>query len=363
MASVLHLSEHDCDYQTRTAIAQLTSRDPSQQHLTIGRGGDFSNPFMGLLNLRRQAVDYSVVHAWGEESLMVAAINSGIHRIVYSPTRFPNHRDHRLIRAVMSVRNVNVICATDTMRRAFVEHGTPIERCHLVRPGVDFARAQRKGRDELRAKFGFAKEDFVLLAVGESRHGANHHMTILGATVLAVLEKKYKLLLWGRGPKADTERRFCTLMLNLKHTVMATDAMGRDVEFEQLLPAADAALVTADRPIPTLPIAVCMAGGLPIITTVSTTVAELLEDRHNCLIAKKSTGRWIARRVLDLVEDPKLRWTISDNARTEAFEFFSMTRFIEQMKTVYERFTADAAIELPPVRAGAGTRFQGLVGR
>jgi glycosyltransferase involved in cell wall biosynthesis len=361
MASVLHLSDEPCDYQTRMGIAQLTARDSSQRHLTVGRGGDFSNPFMALLKLRREAGSFDVVHAWGGESLMVAAVSGGIKRIVYSPTCFPNHRDHRLIRAIMSVRNVNIICGTDTMRRAFVEHGTPIQRCHLVRPGVDFSRAQRKGRDELRAKLGFAKDDFVLLAMGESTHGANHHMTILGATVLAVLEKKYKLLLWGRGPKADVERRFCSLMLNLKHTVMATDALGRDVEFDQLLPAADAALLTADRPIPTLPIAVCMAGALPIITTVSRTVAELLEDRHNCLMAKKSTGRWIARRVLDLVEDPKLRWTITDTARTEAFEYFSMTRFVEQMKTVYERFSADAPIELPPIRAGAGSRFAGRV--
>src|SRR5207248_2274587 len=90
------------------------------------------------------------------------------------------------------------------------------------------------------------------------------------------------------------------------------------LEFEALLPAADTVLVTARGPVATLPIAICMAAALPIVSTVTYTVAELLEDRHTSLMVPQPTPRLLAQRVLDLRADPSLQWSIADMARTEA---------------------------------------------
>ena len=50
---------------------------------------------------------------------------------------------------------------------------------------------------------------------------------------------------------------------------VAEQRLGRRVEFEELLPAADMVLVTRAGPVATLPIAICMAGALPIVATVT----------------------------------------------------------------------------------------------
>ena len=88
--------------------------------------------------------------------------------------------------------------------------------------------------------------------------------------------------------------------------------------------SADTMMITAGGPIPTLPIAACMAAGVPIVAVVSPTVAELLEDNHNCLMLKEARSRLLARRVRleDDVEardvyDRRLAYVYLDGERFE----------------------------------------------
>jgi glycosyltransferase involved in cell wall biosynthesis len=359
MARILHLVDASPDYQTQIALEQV-ARNGTAKILTIGHGGDFATPLIGLMKLRNHALDCDLIHAWGEPALTLAAISGAGKRIIFSPTRFPNWRDLRWIRAVMTARDAQIICASDTMRRAYVQRGVPIERCHLIRPGVEFSRINRRRDDQLRAQLGFGPEDLVLLAAGESLRAANHHATILTSSILHLLDPQFKLLIWGRGPMLQFERNFLAKMLPQDYAAVATDKLGRDVPFERLLAATDIVLVTASGPVPPLLIAVCMAAGLPIVATVTETVAEMLEDRHSALMVKRSTSRLLARRILDLRDDPRLQWSISDAARTEAYEYFSMTRFVQQVRAVYEQVAAGkSAVEISQPAPGAGTRFFG----
>jgi glycosyltransferase involved in cell wall biosynthesis len=362
-ARVLHLLSRHPDYQTQMAVAQLTRAahaDATSDVCTIGQGGDFGTALMAMMHLRQRCAGYDLIHAWGARALTVAAVGGG-KRIVYSPTQFPARSDLRWLRAVMSSPHVQVVCPTETMRRRLVERGVPIQRCHLIRPGVDFSRVNRRRNDVLRGSLGFKPDDYVLLAVGESLRGANHHAAILAAAVLHVFDPKYKLLLWGHGPLAESELAYGLQMLPKGYMSVATQRLGKDASFEQLMAATDAALVTADGPVPTLPIAVSMAAGLPIVAVVSPTVAELLEDRHTALMVGRATSRLLARRVLDLQEDPQLQWHISDTARTEAYEYFSTSRFVTQFRAVYDQLSSDKAVEVPQQAPGAGLRFLGRV--
>jgi glycosyltransferase involved in cell wall biosynthesis len=135
--------------------------------------------------------------------------------------------------------------------------------------------------------------------------------------------------------------------------------LGRRVEFEELLPAADTIIVTARGPVATLPIAISMAAALPIAATVTPTVAELLEDRHTALMTAPGKPRVFARRALDLLEDPSAQWTLSDMARTEAYEYFAFTRFVNQVRSVYRQIVESDKVEVHQPAPGAGMRFHG----
>jgi glycosyltransferase involved in cell wall biosynthesis len=140
---------------------------------------------------------------------------------------------------------------------------------------------------------------------------------------------------------------------------VAEESHGGFVEFEKLATAADACLVTADGAAPTLPIAICMAAALPIVSVTNYTTAELLEDRHTALMTAKPSARLLAQRVQDLQADSALAWSIADMAQTEAYEYFSASRMLDQYRTVYQQMANQQPVAIPQMAAGAGLRFHG----
>jgi len=359
MISVLHLLGANADFQTRRTQQSL-HRDLgagySIEARTLGRGGDYRDFLTASRHLRTCPAD--IVHAHGSTALTAAAL-AGCPKILFSPEIFAGPKTIRWVRSIMSHLDVQMVCPTATQQRLALERGLPLSRCHLIRPGVEFARIRRRRDDALRASLGLKPDDFVLLAPGESTRSAAHEEAVWACGILNVLDRRYKLLLWGRGECVRTAARLSRRLHQAQMVKLAQSALNRELEFEELLPAADACLVTANAPVATLSIAMCMAAALPIISTVTYTVAELLEDRHTALMVPKPSPRLLAQRILDLRADPSLQWSISDMARVEAYEYFPMTRMLDQYRSIYEQFSAGETITMPEQSAGAGLRFHG----
>jgi glycosyltransferase involved in cell wall biosynthesis len=365
MIRVLHLLDHPTDFQTQRSAHHLAgsagrNADVRGKIRTIGRGGDDPTPIAAIRRLRRglAEAEAEIVHAWGTAALGVAAL-AGVPRIVYSPAGEHVRRAIQWVRAVMAYRNVQVVCPTATLRRLHVQAGVAMERCHLIRPGVDFARVRRRRDEALRTALGFSNDDRVILAASESTAAASHEEIVWAMSILHLLDQRYRLLLWGRGERAGAVARFAAKLDQPRLVVLAQQKLGRKLEFEELLPSTDIVLSAPAGVTATLPMCICMAAGLPIVSTVTYTIGELLEDRHTALLTTHPTPRAIARRVLDLEEDARLQWSISDMARTEAYEFFSLTRFLEQHRMLYRQFAADEDVEIPAPAPGAGLRFHG----
>ncbi len=359
MKRVLLLAETGMDLQGRRAVASL------RNHL----GADFSitehsvsaEATMTQLRLLRQvrANPCELIHAWGVQSLLVAAMGHG-GPIAFSFTSFPTRSQLRWLRAAMDYRNIHLICPTSTMHRFCIERGVPIERCHLIRPGVEFGRVNRRRDPKLRMAMGLADQDHALLVPGESTREADHVTAVWATSILNHLQPKYRLLVWGRGDRISRMVRFAEEQKQPHLLVLAEQRLGRSVEFEELLPAADSVLISARGPISTLPIAICMAAGLPIVSTVTSEVAELLEDRHTALMVPRSSSRTIAQRVMDLAADKNAQWSLADMAKTEAFEYFAHSRFMNQYRAVINQMLAGEKVSVPQAAPGAGLRFHGL---
>ena len=351
MTRVLHLLPVDPDFQTARSVSALQT-EPDHASRVVRR---LPNAVAEIRKGHPFRAD--VVHAWGMKSLTTAVLGAR-SPVVYSPTSFPTARGAGWLRAVMAYRDVHAVCSTATQRRVLVERGVPIGRCHLIRPGVDFARVRRRRDPELRRRLGFSESDYVVLAAGESTRPSAHGTAVWAVSIANFVDPRFKLLIWGRGVRAEAAvRRAQSLGGGL--LAAAETALGRSIEFEELLPAADAVLVTARGPVPTLPIAVCMAAALPIVSTVTYTVAELLEDRHTAVMVPRPSARLIARKLLDLRDDSRTQWSIADMARTEAYEYFSSTRFREQFRALYQQAAAGQKVDVPEPAPGAGRRFHG----
>src|SRR5687768_6057206 len=168
MPRLLLVHDRHADFQTGRAagaVARGAGDGFDVRTRTIGPGGDYGNVPSAAIRLRGEAAGTDVVHAWGVGALAAVALAPFRH-VVFTPTTFPTRRQVGWVRAVMNYRDVHLVCPTSTMRRALVERGVPLERCHLIRPGVDFGRVRRRRAGAgLRAALGFEEKDSVLLGV------------------------------------------------------------------------------------------------------------------------------------------------------------------------------------------------------
>ena len=127
-------------------------------------------------------------------------------------------------------------------------------------------------------------------------------------------------------------------------TRSAETDLGGSMSFEKILPAADAVLITAAGIVPTLPIAQAMAAGLPIVSTATGTVGELVRNGHTGLIVDRRSPRALSRKVMDLQADQSLRWTLGNNARSEAYEQLSLARMIRRYHNLLSQVAEDRPV-------------------
>jgi len=295
---------------------------------TIGRGGTWSTPAAAALALWRRC-PFDVIYGWGLSAALAASF--AVDRpVFYLPLDGERSSACRWLRATGSSRRLEALCPTATWQRRLLAGGVPPQRCHLIRPGVESSRLGRRGQRPLRQALGLEDQHRVLLAPGPSTRYTDHGQALWVAAILHELDHRYRLLTLGRGPAADSVRR---LGESLKHPALLVEAepmLDRAVEPEELLSAADLLLVTAHDDASTLDIAMGMAAGVPIVATATSSIAELLEDRHTALLSPVGAVRRMAQQVMRLFEDRALSWQLTDRARAEAYEHFSLTRFVEQ---------------------------------
>jgi glycosyltransferase involved in cell wall biosynthesis len=342
MCAVLHLYPARCDFQTQRSI-ELLSKDRiggiSMTAMSIGPGGDFINLPHAVISLRFSRRPHSdIVHAWGPRELIAAAA-LGFSHIIFSPQAPMDRTWLPWINLVLRRRRVEIVCPTAAMRNVFVERGMPGDRCHVITPGVDFDRLAGSNT-RIRADLGLADSDLVLLAPGESTSEMAHREAIWSAGILSFLDGRYRLLTWGRGPCVQSLMHFARSTRQEHLVTYAEQRLGRPVDFEQLIPAADAAIVSAGTLAPTLPVFICMAGGLPVVAVKTAASVEFLEDNVNALMESSATPRALAQRVLDLQKDGALRQRITQVALTAARERYSAARFIQNWKSFYGRLAA-----------------------
>ena len=320
------------DLETDRTIAALTHRGGDVIAL---RQDSPASPMIDLLNLRKRIRRYDIVHAFGGPALAVA-VGATNRPVVFSPIGFPTRSLIAWVRAVCAYRHIDIACSSDAARRAMVTRGVPIDRTHLVRPGVNLSTIPTGRNTELRTRLGFSDSDSVLFCPLEITHTSGHRAAIWAASILSIIRPQYKLLLWGRGPASEAMNDLRTRVLDSSIIRFATD-LDPTIEVEPLFAVADAVLLTPASPIPTLPVAMAMASSKPIVATVTTQLCELLEDRHTALLVNGFTPRVIGHRIMDLFADTHLAWQLHDRARAEVYDHLTQAKFIELFRQLYER--------------------------
>jgi glycosyltransferase involved in cell wall biosynthesis len=349
MIRVLHLlgrAERELGYEARQCLSVVRERlGPSFAHETLVSG---AWPLWASIRLRRALDRFDVIHAWAGRAF-TAAMLAGGNRVVCSTPAAADATWLRQVNRAIGRREVDVVCATAARRRAIVRGGVPPAQCHLVRPPVDPVISNSSSRPEIRKRLGLRAQDYVLLAPGESTREANHELAVWAASILHVVDERYRILLWGRGPRLNRAAGLGQKLRQEGLVVVAEWALRREVDFSEIVAAADAVLVTARESIPLLPPATAMATGVPVVAAGMSELSEIVTDRETGLVvaADAASARSLAQGVLELRGDPQLATALGGRGRARALELFSVDQFVRDMCAVYERVAARRAHAAP----------------
>ena len=287
--------------------------------------------------LRRRLNPGSVlIHAFGNRAMTIAAM-AFAGPILYTPADESPRSSAKWGRAVNQYRNVHIVCSSGAEQNFYIHGGVHPDRCHLIHPSVDFSRIRKQRDQALRSQFGFTDDDRILLLAGESGTFSGHAEALWAAAILHVLDPHNKVLAWGRGSQTRRLLHFAESQKHVGFFTVAESKLQRSLAVEDLLPVSDLILVTPTGAAPSLPICIAMASGLPIVGTASAIVGEFVEDRHTALLTKSGSPKLLAQRILDLQADAALQWKIGDQARGEAYEYFSMSQQMEKFSELYRQ--------------------------
>lgn len=242
---------------------------------------------------------------------------------------------HRLASACREA-DVVFVAASQSARSSLRSAGVEADRCSVVLPFVDQAIFEESPRAFIRKALGLADHHFALLLAPPPSADSGgllcawagllvHHM--LPALRLIIpsgcrgLEQIEKLVMDGERPE----------MLRVASPNDADGALLGACDGCAWLPSQDA---TCDG------VAMAMASGRPIVATAISSVAEFLTHDVTARLVGEPTPRAVARRILEMIEDPDQSRRLGFAARRSAFECFGRQSMVEQFEAVYQRFAA-----------------------
>jgi glycosyltransferase involved in cell wall biosynthesis len=201
----------------------------------------------------------------------------------------------------------------------------------VVRTGVDVEVFHNANGENVRRKYGF-ENSFVLLFVG----GSVYARRVDAIRALYILSKKYdnvRLIL-------DTERELETLTrlsekLGVRNKVLLVHSTS-DAELAELYAACDAFVYPSAESTWGLVVTEAMAASKPVIVSKQVGTSEIIQDHTNGIVIEWANPEEIAKQVEILMDNPKLRKKLGENAYEYVKNNLSWSRYAESVETVFQ---------------------------
>jgi glycosyltransferase involved in cell wall biosynthesis len=202
----------------------------------------------------------------------------------------------------------------------------------IIRSGVDVEIFHNASRQEIRKKYNL-QNDFVLLQVGGLVY-YRRQIDSLGA--LFYLSKKYdnvKLILNGAGQQEMLRDFSRKLGVEDKVIFLVTE---NDKELAKIYAACDVFLYPSEVTWG-LVVTEAMAARRAVIVSNKAGVSEIIENNVNGAVVNHARPKEIAEQVERLMDDPKLRKKLGENAYEYVKRNLSWEKYAENMESTFEQ--------------------------
>ena len=239
---------------------------------------------------------------------------------------YTSHPFYVLTRKTAYSISDQLICGANFQKEIMFSEGAPGEKIHVILGGVDrtIFRPRDNQRDQFR-RFLNVEDKFVLLSLGRLIRRKGFDDAIRALTYLDDI-KDILLLIVGDGP----EKPFLTELVDVLHLKEKVKFLGfvpsdHIPKFYNIANLFIAPFRIIGRDLESFPLVVleAQACGVPVISTNTAGVPELVENRKSGFIVQMNSPKEIAEKIRILHENPKLSYSMAKNAqkRTERFDW------------------------------------------
>jgi len=206
----------------------------------------------------------------------------------------------------------------------------------IVPTGIDLKRFNNLSRKEIRASLNLKNDEKIILFIGNLRPVKGVIFLIQAMKFIIDKNMNVRLFIVGSGE----ERK------NLENIVKKYDLQkyvtffGRvsNLKISENIVASDLFVLPSLSEGFPLVILEAMASGLPIIASNVGGLSEIIKDFENGFLVKPKNPEKIAEKVIFLLNDEKLRKTISKNNKEEAKKY-CWKNVIEKLENIYFKLT------------------------
>ncbi|MCZ6683247.1 MAG: glycosyltransferase family 4 protein [Planctomycetota bacterium] len=353
MIYVLHVVDETCDETAFQVLEVLCSRQSDEhfRHTVCSISGPRAATARAYLSTRVHNADRrlsrhvnwsprladiaresnaDIVHAWGIEAAGACIARLGGTPLVLTQLDPGPTRDvAKWLRSFP--RDAAVVAGSQVISSRMTAAGILPERIVVIRGPVDFKAITQARSGEFRDSLVGAGSPVVVLSGPASRAGGQYYGVWAAAIVRQILPDIRVIL-----PYASRESERLLRFVRGIRMPSLLSVPSRPVTWAQLVSAADVFMIPALDETCTESVGWAMAAGVPVVGSAVRSVAELIADRSNGLLARPGVSRALAAKLLTALEDADLRRRIAEVARGQAYEVFGVRQFVDNYARLYD---------------------------
>ena len=315
-------------------------------HIPIPRSiGDLKNIFLSYRQMKRLCTEqkYDLIHTQSPIGRVIARLSAkklraGETKVIYTAHGFHFYKGaskknwllfYPVERYLSRFTDVLITINKEDYKRA---KGFYAKRaCYVPGIGVDIERFGKgqNDTDKLRQEFGFAKDDFVVISVGQLSKRKNQETMI--RAMAHIPDKSIKYLVVGLG-ECEQEDQKLIQGLGLKGQVVLA---GYREDVDALLQMADCFVFPSIQEGLPVSLMEAMAAGVPVVCSRIRGNTDLITDGVDGLLTGPMDEAGYAKAVMKLKKEPRLKELLHKNAK-EKIKQFDVKRVHCKMLRIYQ---------------------------
>jgi len=336
MTALLHLIDRDTPLEMRDQLALLAGGDdrivsvgpmpPAEDRLAAQPvHAPLGSARACAKRLARQLGPIEMIHAWSARAARAGEFLARRRNVpvILSLPGVP--ADDRFLQKSAAIITVPTQASLDIL----VERGIDASRIALLPPAARPPANPAKGRRAIREQLGLADDELLMAAPGALIRPMQHKVACWAHAMLRYVDPKIRLVL----PDDGVDRPFVYSFARGAGFVDETYGPFPPSRREEVLAAADVALIVPSGDMGTGVLAECLAAGVP---TAAFGLPSLIDCGGRAVqFAEATTPRAAAQATLALLESADLARSLTDTGRQLATERFNVDLIRRTLRDIY----------------------------